>query len=99
MTSAARRLDVPVEHICGIERLLAGCGGEERLSLLAKVVRRYRADACWLITGADPDHVHELAPEQRLRVVELLSAIAEQIVAEFWAERGRMALRRAAAAT
>lgn len=93
VTSAAHRLDVPIEHICGLERLLTGHSGEDRLTLLTNVVRRYRADACWLLTGSDTDHVQELAPELRLHVVELLSAIAEQIVAEFWAERGRVALR------
>lgn len=78
--AAARRLDLPIEDVYQLERVLAD--ERARADLLIAVVRRYDVDACWLLTGCAAVDSRQLPPSERLHVARLLSRIGNTIFAE-----------------
>ena len=86
ITAAARRLERPIEDVYHLERTLSADAEPAALDLLATVVRRYDADACWLLTGRDVSQADEFSSDVRGRLVHLLSAVSDRIIEE--ARRG-----------
>ncbi|HUF28383.1 MAG TPA: hypothetical protein VMM18_15500 [Gemmatimonadaceae bacterium] len=87
VTRAAQRLQIPIEALHHIEETLTGSTPHERLLLLACVVRRYDADACWLLTGSESRSIADLPPDLRIEIAGLLSEIGNRIVADYWERR------------
>lgn len=83
LAAAARRLQLPLEDMQHLEDVLASETPRKRAVLLASVVRTYRTDACWLLTGSEATSLTELPPETRLEVAQLLSEIGTSILAQY----------------
>lgn len=82
LAAAARRLGLSVIDLRNLEEVLERRTAHGRAVLLASVVRAYRADACWLLTGLDASSIVRLPPTVRLEVAQLLSDIGGRILAE-----------------
>ena len=87
VTAAARRLDRPIADVYLPERVLSSGNAPATLDFLARVVRGYDADACWLITGTTPQDGRPLSNEVRLTIVELLDELSDHIINEVRSER------------
>jgi hypothetical protein len=65
--------------------LLAGGLEDANLAVLAAIIRGYRVDATWLLTGESDVTSSHLAPESRLAYADLLSELGREIMSR----RGR----------
>ena len=79
---AARRLGVRPADLEHLDRWLSGDGGPKGTRLLAAVIQSYHVDACWLLTGEEELDTSTLAPDARLRLAELLLAVADALLAD-----------------
>jgi hypothetical protein len=86
VAAAARRLGVPIADLVRLDLVLADDSPRCR-DVLAAVVLRYRADACWLLTGSELPTMRELPSAERLRLSDLLLDIGERLLAEYRARR------------
>ena len=75
--AAARRLGIPR---LVLDSLLDGTTEITDLGLLASVIRGYRVDATWLLTGESDVTSSHLAPESRLQYADLLSQLGREIL-------------------
>ncbi len=80
ISAAARRLELSIEDLERLDDVIAREPSRKRAALLASVVRNYRTDACWLLTGQEAAALIELPPETRLEVAQLLSEIGSRIL-------------------
>lgn len=87
ITVAARRLELSIDDVFHLEKLLSADASRPRTTLLASIVRRYDADACWLLTGRKSSRLADLPPEARVEVAQLLSEIGNRIIAEYREQR------------
>jgi hypothetical protein len=77
--AAARRLGVRSEELGRLELPTTGDGDPWLARLLAKIVRTYRVDACWLLTGEHDLRLARLPATARLAVANLLLDISDQL--------------------
>lgn len=82
VTAAARRLSRSIAEVCHPERVLAAGNGPAALDFLATVVRRYDADACWLLTGRHGDSGAAVGPDMRDTLVELVAQVGDRLLDE-----------------
>jgi hypothetical protein len=87
ITAAARRLGLPIATLVRLEEQLADDQSATVPDVLAAVVVRYRADACWLLTGSELPRMTDLPVAVRLRLSDLLLAIGDRLLADYRAHR------------
>ncbi|HEX6052458.1 MAG TPA: hypothetical protein VFZ21_24510 [Gemmatimonadaceae bacterium] len=79
VTAAARRMDRPIADLYLPERVLSS-GDGAALDFLASIVRKYDADACWLITGLTAHDAAPLSVSERGAIVELLGEVSDRLI-------------------
>lgn len=80
--TAARRLGVRPSDLEHLDRWLSVDVAPEGTRLLAAIVQSYHVDACWLLTGEEELNTAALAPDERLRLAELLLSVADALLAD-----------------
>jgi hypothetical protein len=87
VTAAARRLERPIADVYFPERLIASGDDPAALDFLATVVRRYEADAVWLITGRSARNASAVTSEARGIIVDVLAEFGEHLLDQVRSER------------
>src|SRR5919206_3299647 len=77
--AAARRLGVRPEELERIGLAMTSDAGPWLARVLARIVRGYRVDACWLLTGQHDLRLARLPAPARLHVANLLLEISDQL--------------------